>query len=94
MNERIKQLMTESGIFYKPMVVDGVEYEYRHVEFNDWKFEDEADCLEKFIEALVKDIADSFTKMDSSRFAEFDRHDAAKHVLKYPVEDEDETETL
>jgi len=53
MNDRIKELMTQSGIKFKPMVIDGEEYEYRHVEFDDWDAEDEADCLEKFAQLLI-----------------------------------------
>lgn len=58
MNDRIKELMAESGISYKPMVIDGEEYEYRHVEFDDWKFEDEADCLENLIKSIILECAE------------------------------------
>ena len=48
----IIRLAREAGITFKPMVVDGVEYEYRHVDCNDSVGGDEAGCVERFA-ALV-----------------------------------------
>ena len=48
----IIRLALEAGITFKPMVVDGVEYEYRHVDCNDSVGGDEAGCVELFA-ALV-----------------------------------------
>ena len=46
------QLAKEAGIAPKPMILDGVEYEYQYVEFNDNIGGDEFGCIERFA-ALV-----------------------------------------
>ena len=46
------RLAREAGIAPKPMTIDGVEYEYQHVEFNDNIGGDEFGCIERFA-ALV-----------------------------------------
>lgn len=50
--EDILKMAREAGITFKPMVVDGVEYEYRFAECNDDIGGDEAGCIERFA-ALV-----------------------------------------
>ena len=46
------RLAKEAGIAPKPMILDGVEYEYQYVEFNDNIGGDEFGCIERFA-ALV-----------------------------------------
>lgn len=57
MNKRIIELAKQSGITFKAMEIDGVEYEYTHVRFNDNIAGDEAGCLNKFAELIIKECA-------------------------------------
>ena len=49
MNERINELAREAGIKFVPMVCEGVEYDYLHVDM------DGSEDLEKFAELIVKE---------------------------------------
>ena len=60
MKEQVIELAKQAGITFKPMTIDGVEYQYRHVRFND-NFrggfdDDEATCIETLIK-LVRNAA-------------------------------------
>lgn len=50
--EDILKMAREAGVTFKPMTIEGVEYEYRYVECNDNIGGDEAGCIERFA-ALV-----------------------------------------
>ena len=46
--EEVIRVARECGITFAPMVVDGVEYQFRHVRFHDPNCDsDEADCIER-----------------------------------------------
>jgi hypothetical protein len=49
MNERINELAREAGIKFVPMVCEGVEYDYLHVDM------DGSEDLEKFAELIVQE---------------------------------------
>ena len=55
MNERIQELMEQSGISFHPMIVNDVEYEYDHVHLDDNIGGDEAGCIKKFAELIVRE---------------------------------------
>lgn len=68
MSQRVKELM--------PLAYDLVRK--RHNGYFDQDL-----LLQYMAELVIKECANSLTKLDSSVFAEFDRHDAAKHVLNH-----------
>ena len=51
------RLAKEAGITQKPMTIDGVEYEYRHAEFNDNIGGDEFGCIERFAALVMEECA-------------------------------------
>ena len=51
------RLAREAGIAPKPMTIDGVEYEYQHVEFNDNIGGDEFGCIERFTALMMEQCA-------------------------------------
>ena len=53
-NEEILEAAKEAGISFDPMVIDGIEYEYRYVRCNDSIGSDEADCIERFAEIIER----------------------------------------
>lgn len=70
MNQRIKELAEQAGITFKPMVIDGIEYEYRHVNINDNKAEDEAGCIEQLVELIVRECAEVLDTWNKENGAE------------------------
>jgi len=58
MNERTLELAKQAGITFEPMSIDGVVYEYDYVRLNDNIGDDEAGCIKKFAELLVKKFDD------------------------------------
>ena len=59
MNEKIAEIAKKAGITFKPMMIDGEEYSYQHVHFNDYTkgVEDEAGCIKLFAELIVQECA-------------------------------------
>jgi hypothetical protein len=55
MNKRIQELAEQAGITFEPIMIDGIEYEYQYVRCNDTIGGDEAGCIKKFAEILVKE---------------------------------------
>ena len=52
--DQIIQLARKAGITFEPMVIDGVEYQYRHVRCNDYVSGiDEAACIERFAQLVA-----------------------------------------
>lgn len=51
MNENLIDLANQAGIKFVPMVCEGVEYDYVHVDM------DGSDDLEKFAELIIKECA-------------------------------------
>jgi hypothetical protein len=62
MNERIRELAEQVGITFKPMTIDGVEYEYRHVHINDTITGDEASAVEMLAKLLVRECIDTLER--------------------------------
>lgn len=67
MNEKIAEIAKKAGITFKPMMIDGEEYSYQHVHFNDYTkgVEDEAGCIKLFAELIVRAV---FDKIEEERF--------------------------
>lgn len=59
MNKRLMELARQAGITFKPMMIEGVEYSYQHVDLNDYTegVEDEAGCIKLFAELIVRECA-------------------------------------
>lgn len=55
MNHRLVELAHQAGITFKNMTIDGEEYQYQYVLFNDNIADDEAGCIAKFAELIVKE---------------------------------------
>jgi len=53
----VERLSREAGITFRPMIVDGVEYQYRHVNFNDDIGGDEAACIERYTALVLEEAA-------------------------------------
>ena len=58
MNDKIKSLAEKSGIEIKPMIIDGVEYEYEFVEMDGF------DDLKKFAALIINESIAVMTQHD------------------------------
>ncbi len=56
---KIEELAEKVGITFKPMVIDGQEYQYNHVKLNEYKADcaDEKEIIMKFAESIILECA-------------------------------------
>ena len=71
------QLAKEAGIAPKPMILDGVEYEYQYVEFNDNIGGDEFGCIERFAALVAAAEREECAKVCDELDAQVDKYPAA-----------------
>lgn len=55
--DQIIAMAREAGITFKPMIIDGDEYDYRHVSLRDSIGGDEAGCIELFAQLVAAQAA-------------------------------------
>ena len=53
----VEAMAREAGITFEPLVIDGDEYDYRHVSFDDNACGDEAGCIERFAALVLEKAA-------------------------------------
>ncbi len=86
MNRNIEKIANSVGVYFKPMVVDGVEYSYNHVQLSEYKADssDEKDVINKFAQAIIEECLAVVNKSEKRYGKEGmkEKEEAAKEIAK------------
>lgn len=68
MNKNIEKIANSVGVYFKPMVIDGVEYSYTYVQLSEYKADsaDEKDIINKFSQAIIEECLNVLRKSEKN----------------------------